>query len=114
MRALFVVLALALCGLAQASTCSVSEFANASPILYQAATAPPLAAAVVTYTTSSVQSSVFQDLTQLVRVQCDAVGYITFGTNPTATLTSVRLSANVAEYFAVPKYSGFKLAVIGP
>jgi hypothetical protein len=103
MRALFAVIALAACGLANAATCIITEFAERPPVTYQAAYVPYLASSSVTYTTSSVQSSVFNVNTALVRIQCDAM----------------RLAANTAEYFAVtpaasPPYTSLRLAVIGP
>jgi hypothetical protein len=116
--AVLVVLAFA-AGKASAATCSVAEFAERPPVTYQAAFAPALATSVVTYTTSSVQSVVFQQTTALVRVSCDATAYIVFGANPTATLTNLRLAANQVEYFAItpasaPPYVSLRLAVIGP
>lgn len=119
MRALFAVLALAACGLVHAATCSVTEFQERPPVTYQAAYVPALASSVVTYTTSSVQSNVFNVATVLVRVSCDADAYIVFGTNPTATLTSMRLPSGSVEYFAMtpaqsPPYTSLRLAVIGP
>jgi hypothetical protein len=119
MRALFAVIALAACGLANAATCIITEFAERPPVTYQAAYVPYLASSSVTYTTSSVQSSVFNVNTALVRIQCDAVAHVLVAVNPTATLTSMRLAANTAEYFAVtpaasPPYTSLRLAVIGP
>lgn len=119
MRALLALIALAACGLASAATCNITEFAERPPVTYQAAYVPALASANVTYTTSSVQSSVFNGLTTLVRVSCDATAYILFGTNPTALLTSLRISAGQTEYFTLvsgntPPYTSLRLAVIGP
>lgn len=117
-RLLFAALALA-CGLANAATCNVTEFAERPPVTYQAGIAPVLASYNITYTTSSVQGAVFQPNTALVRVTCDSTGYILFGTNPTALLTSLRLPTGTVEYFAVipgqsPPYTALRLAVIGP
>lgn len=119
MRALFALVALVACGLANAATCNVTEFRERPPVTYQAAYVPSLVSANVTYTTSSVQSSVFNVDTSLVRVTCDATAYILFGTNPTALLTSIRLSAGQTEYFTIlpantPPYTSLRLAVIGP
>lgn len=66
---------------------------------------------VVTYTTSSVQSTAFGALTRFVRVISDTPCAVAYGTNPTATTSSMKLSANVAEYFGVA--TGNKIAVIG-
>lgn len=119
MRTLFAIAALAVCGLANAATCNVTEFAERPPVTYQAAFAPALVSSNVTYTTSSVQSVVFQPTTALVRIQCDAVAYVLFGTNPTALLTSMRVPSGTVEYYAVqpaslPPYTALRLAVIGP
>lgn len=119
MRTLFALLALAVCAVANAATCNVTEFAERPPVTYQAAFAPALASANVTYTTSSVQSTVFQTTTALVRIQCDAVAYVLFGANPTALLTSMRIPSGTVEYIAVqpasvPPYTALRLAVIGP
>lgn len=119
MRTLFAVLALSVCGFVNAATCNVTEFAERPPVTYQAAFAPALTSSNITYTTSSVQSVVFQPTTALVRIQCDAVAYVLFGTNPTALLTSMRVPSGVTEYFAVtpaqsPPYTSLRLAVIGP
>lgn len=119
MRILFAAFALLACGLAGAATCNVTEFAERPPVTYQAAYVPALASANVTYTTSSVQSAVFQATTVLVRIQCDAVAYVLFGTNPTALLTSMRVPSGTVEYYTVtpassPPYTNLRLAVIGP
>jgi hypothetical protein len=118
-RTLFAALALLACGLASAATCNITEYAERPPVTYQAAFAPALASYNITYTTSSVQGAVFQPTTALVRVQCDATGYILFGTNPTALLTSTRMPTGTVEYFTVnpannPPYTSLRLAVIGP
>lgn len=105
--------------ISEAATCNVTEFRERPPVTYQAAYVPALASANVTYTTSSVQSSVFNVDTSLVRITCDATAYVLFGTNPTALLTSMRLSAGQTEYFTIlpantPPYTSLRLAVIGP
>lgn len=118
MRTLFAALALLACGLANAATCNVTEFAERPPVTYQAAYAPALAYANITYTTTSVQSPVFQANTVLVRIVCDADAWVIFGTNPTATLATMYLPAKAVEYFTVqpgnvPPYVTQRVAVIG-
>lgn len=118
-RLLFAAVALIACGLATAATCNVTEFAERPPVTYQAAYMPALASANITYTTSSVQSAVFQGTTALVRISCDATAYVLFGANPTALLTSLRVSAGQTEYFVIVPatvypYTSLRLAVIGP
>ena len=61
---------------------------------------------------SSGQSSTLKNNTTLVRLETDTICSVLFGTNPTATSGSKRLSANQTEYFGVPLNSGFKIAVI--
>ena len=58
----------------------------------------------------STQSSAFRTDTKLVRIHCDAICSIRFGTNPTASSTTARLAANQTEYFKVTP--GDKVAVI--
>lgn len=73
---------------------------------------PALAAQTVAIGGSSVQSSALNSKTKIVRVQTDAICSITFGTNPTATSSNRRLSADQTEYFGVPANSSYKVAVI--
>ena len=49
----------------------------------------------------AVQSAAFQASTKVIRVHCDAICSIAFGTNPTATTSNKRLAANQTEYFGV-------------
>lgn len=72
----------------------------------------PVAEQAVTFTGVSAQSAALNAQTTLVRVQSDATCSILFGTNPTATATSMRLSLNQTEYFSVPANSGLKIAAI--
>lgn len=60
----------------------------------------------------SVQSAAFQPLTRFIRIHTDAPCSINFGVNPTASATTMRLSANSTEYFEVPARGGWKVAVI--
>jgi hypothetical protein len=114
------VLAAFAAGSAFAATCNVTEFASPQPVLLPFGNQPALVSANITYTTSSVQSAVFQPSTALVRIQCDAAASVLFGTNPTAVIaTSLRLAINETAYFTVtpaqvPPYTALRLAVIGP
>ena len=65
----------------------------------------------VTYTVST-QSAALDKRTRFVRLIADADCHIAAGTNPTATSSSTRLEANVAEYFGVQSIgtTGTKLA----
>ena len=66
---------------------------------------------VVTYTTSSVQSTAFGVNTRFVRLASDAPCCLAYGSNPTATTSGMRLPSEAVEYFGVQP--GQKLAVIG-
>lgn len=51
----------------------------------------------------SLQSAVFDQGTQFVRLHTDTACRVEFGVNPTAAGTSKRLAANATEYFGVKK-----------
>ncbi len=59
---------------------------------------------------TSAQSNAFNAQTKVVRLHTDAICSVAFGSNPTATATSMRLPADHTEYFAVTP--GHKVAVI--
>lgn len=91
----------------------ISEFANMAGVgsrPVNVAPMPPLVEQTVAIGAGSVQSNAFSATTQIIRVCADAVCSIVIGANPTATATTMRLAANVPEYFAVQP--GQKLAVI--
>lgn len=73
---------------------------------------PPLAEQTVSIGGSSVQSSAFNAQTTPVRIHCDAICSVEFGTNPTATSGKSRLAANSTEYKTVPRGQNYKVAVI--
>ena len=113
MRRLFAALGLLLCALPVLSaTVWVTEYTGAPPVsvFYQAVRAPAITSQTASVTSSSVQSAVFNGNTGLVRVVCDVACLVEIGANPTATSTSLRMSAGVAEYFVVTP--GHRLAVI--
>jgi len=66
----------------------------------------------VAYAGTSVQSSLFQDQTSIVRLYATSDCYVAFGENPTASTSSMFLPAGVIEYFGVPPDSEWQLAVI--
>lgn len=114
MRAILALLALAAFAVsAEASTLNLQVYKERPPVTYQAAWTPVLSKENVTFTTGgSTQSAAFIYQAALIRVQCDAICHVEVGgTNPTATLTSARLTAGQTEYFLV--VAGDKLAVIG-
>lgn len=50
---------------------------------------------------SSTASAAFGATTRVVRLHTDAICSISFGTSPTATVSTKRMAANATEYFAV-------------
>lgn len=68
---------------------------------------PPL-----TISGTSAQSAAFGTGGSLVRLHTDVICCVAFGTNPTATTSSMRMAADSTEYFAVPAGSAWKVAVI--
>lgn len=76
----------------------------------QAAQAPPVAEQVISISGSPTQSVAFNAQTKFIRVNCDTVCSIAFGSNPTATTSNQRLAANQTEYFGVAR--GDKISVI--
>lgn len=103
MRRIFAVLALVIACTAHAATCYVSEFSNASPVLYQAAQQPAQRDDHVQSSSSSVTTAAFLSTTRLVRVVCDVATHYAFGTTPTASATnSALIPAGAVEYFAIP------------
>lgn len=61
---------------------------------------------------SSTQSAALNANTTLVRINTDTDCCVLFGTNPTATTSIKRMTANQTEYFCVQQNSGLKIAVI--
>jgi hypothetical protein len=55
----------------------------------------------VTTSGSSVQSSVFNSATKIIRVHTDTACTIKINSNPTAAATSMRMAADQTEYFGV-------------
>lgn len=64
----------------------------------------------VTVGGSSTQSAAFNAVTKLVRLLSTVDCYVAFGSNPTATSSSLYMVAGVPEYFAVDP--GSKVAVL--
>lgn len=71
---------------------------------------PPIAEYVIAISGSSTKGQSFSDNTNYVRVNCDTICSISFGNDPTATTSNMRLAANQTEYYEVRK--GQKIAVI--
>ena len=71
---------------------------------------PAIVVQVLAIGALSVQSAPFSARTNFVRLHCDEVCSVEFGTNPTATANSSRLAANQTEFFGV--HPGNLIAVI--
>lgn len=73
---------------------------------------PPVAQHAVTFTSTAVQSNVFNASTNYVRVVADADCLIEVGLNPTANVstTMVKLFANIPDYLGVTP--GHRLSVV--
>ncbi len=76
----------------------------------QIAPRPALTTQTVAIGGSSTQSAAFSAQTTYIRVHSDAICSTAVGSNPTATATSERMSAESTEYFGVTP--GHKIAVI--
>lgn len=59
---------------------------------------------------SSAQSQAFSDTTRFIRIHTDVTCRVAFGNNPTASSTSMRMTAGNTEYLGVTP--GHKVAVI--
>lgn len=77
-----------------------SQVAVRTGLPMQVGLMPEITTQEVTFTVST-QSAAFNANTRLIRVQADADAHLAFGANPTATLNSMPLVANVPEYFGV-------------
>lgn len=86
------------------ATLLIQEYARLAPDVnshrIQAGEEPAETSQSVTYTTST-QSAAFGASTKLIRVIADADVHLAFGTSPTATAASMRVTADTAEYFGV-------------
>jgi hypothetical protein len=78
----------------------------------QIAQQPPEAEQTLAIGGASAQSAQLNDRTTMVRVHCDVICSIAVGANPTASAANARMLSGQTEYFAVPRQSGFKIAVI--
>lgn len=75
--------------------------------------AEPSTDQVVSFTATPGSSAAFQTNTNMVRIHCDGIASIKFGTAPTATAnTSKRLTAGQTEYFTVPMGASYKVSAV--
>lgn len=98
-------------------TVYVAEFQHmglqtTGPGALSAVYAVPLVEQTVAITAGSVQSSIFNANTKVIRVHTDAICSIKVDTNPTASATTMRLAANQTEYFGVAQGKSQRIAVI--
>lgn len=95
------------------TTLYVTEFSNLnlSSNPQQIPVQPPVAEQTVTFTTTT-QSSAFNTSTNLVRIQPTGICSISFGTNPTATTSKMRMTAGSEAYFVVPQGQSYKVAAV--
>jgi hypothetical protein len=70
----------------------------------------PSSTATLAIGAASAQSGALNSATKFVRVHTDAICHVSFGTNPTATTSSMRFAAGQTEFFGV--VGGHKVAVI--
>lgn len=80
--------------------------------MIQAGQEPALANQKITIGATSAQSAAFNEYTYFVRLHCESACHIVFGTDPTATTSTARLSAGQTEFFGVPAGQSYKVAVI--
>lgn len=93
------------------ATLYVAEFERPRNQWVNIGNAPPIAEQTVAITGASVQcTNAFNSKTALIRLKTDAICSIAIGTNPTATTSTMRLSAEDTEYFSVSP--NMKIAVI--
>jgi len=90
------------------SSSGTNERGGLSPI----AMTPSVADQAIAIGASTAQSALLNAATGCVRLTADVNCSVKFGTNPTATLTTMRLAAGGVEYFGVPKDGTLKIAVI--
>lgn len=89
----------------------VTEFGGMAARATPVGVAPPIVDQTpVVIGAGSLQSAAFDAATVLVRIHTDAICSIAFGTNPTASVNTMRMAAGATEYFAVR--FGHKVAVI--
>lgn len=83
----------------------ITEYAQIGPSGAQAPLEPPLAEQKLTIG-SEVDSAALNPNTRLVRLHCDAICSILFGTAPTAAVTKQRMAADQTEYKCVEAGAG--------
>lgn len=92
----------------------ISEYPDMSRLGGQLAiAAEPSFDQVVTFTATAGASTAFKSTTNYVRIHCDGIASILFGTAPVAvTQTNKRLTAGQTEYFCVPPGQSYKVSAV--
>ena len=94
------------------AVCYISEFSAVANVSgCPVAMMPPIAEQTVAIG-AEADSNAFNAATRYIRVHVDAICSIAIGTAPTASTSTLRMSAESTEYFAVPLNGGYKLSVI--
>lgn len=91
------------------STLYITEYNSTKGIL---PAEPEVTSQTVTVSGTTAQSAAFNTATNLVRITCDGICSVLFGTNPTATTAKRRMIAGQSEYFSVPQGQSYKVAAI--
>lgn len=80
----------------------IAEFERPRNQWVNIANAPPIVEQTpVVISAGSLQSAAFNAKTAMIRVATDAICSIAIGTNPTATVNTMRMAADQVEYFSV-------------
>ena len=90
------------------STSGGNERGGLNPI----AMTPSLVDQVVAIGAASAQSALLNVQCSFVRLTTDTNCSVKFGTNPTASATTMRMAAGTVEYFGVPPGGTLRVAVI--
>lgn len=94
------------------STMYITEFADSGPIDPTTLNAQNNGDQTVSFTATPGASTVFKNNTKMVRIQCDGIASLAFGTAPTATTTNMRVIAGETVRFAVPPGQAYKVSAI--
>lgn len=66
----------------------------------------------ITTSGSSTQSALLQNATSIVRLFSTTDCFVAFGTNPTATTSSLFLPGGIIDYVGIPEQQKYKIAAI--
>ncbi len=91
---------------------AIAGLAQVAGMVVQVPHEPPIVEQTVAIGGTSTQSNPFNAKTTLVRLHCDAICSVLFGTNPTAAATNGRKAANQTEYHSVARGQSYVVAVI--